>query len=42
MFQGVPWWELVVRTQRFHCGGPGLIRGRGTEILQATQRVGKK
>ena len=30
-FSGCP----VVRTQRFHCWGPGSIPGRGTKILQA-------
>ena len=28
----------VVRTQHFHCRGPGSIPGRRTKILQATQR----
>ena len=26
---------LVVRTQCFHCKGPGSIPGQGTKILQA-------
>ena len=34
-------WEFpgdpMVRTQRFHCCGPGSIPGQGTKILQASQ-----
>ena len=32
----------VVRTQCFHCWGPGLIPGQGTKILQATWHSQKK
>ena len=32
----------VVRTQRFHCCGPGSVPGRGTKILQALQRGRKR
>ena len=39
-------WELpggpVVRTQCFHCWGPGKIPGWGTKILQAMQHDQKK
>ena len=33
---------LVIRTQHFHCQGPGSIPGQGTKILQAMQRGKKK
>ena len=32
----------VVRTQCFHCHGPGSIPGQGTKIMQATQPKKKK
>ena len=32
----------MVRTQRFHCPGPGSIPGRGTKILQAMWKEGRK
>ena len=32
----------VVRTQRFHCWGPGPIPGQGTKILQTLQHSQKK
>ena len=41
IFKAEEFWELpgglVVRIPGFHCGGPGSILGRGTEILQAVQ-----
>ena len=33
---------LVVRTQHFHCHGPGSIADQGTEILQVTCRSQEK
>ena len=33
---------LVVRTRRFHCGGPGSTPGWGTKIPQAAQCGQKK
>ena len=39
-------WEFpgspVVRTQHFHCRGPGSILGQGIKILQATHGMAKK
>ena len=32
----------VVRTQCFHCHGPGSIPGQGTKIMHATQPKKKK
>ena len=37
-FPGSP----MVRTQGFHCHGPGSIPGQGTKIPQATQPTPKK
>ena len=37
-FPGSP----VVRTQHFHCRGPGSILGQGIKILQATHGMAKK